>query len=99
MNMTNLPNIQFVEKDFTVPLLGKDRKYKVWYRPLWEWTLDLLSNSSLLSHFTWNAERLYKYDGAKFVRFVDEPWTGNRHWEIQVRSLNSFLQCSLIEVF
>ena len=62
------------------------RKYKVWRRNLWNWTLDLLSNHSLYHHFTWDAERLYKYDinSEAFVRFIDEPWTADRFWDIQV---------------
>ena len=49
-----------------------------------DWTLDLLSDQSLFHHFTWDAERLYKYDGESFVRFIDEPRTADRFWEIQV---------------
>ena len=44
----------------------------------------MLRDSRLQPHFTWDAERLYKFDGTSFERFVDEPWTANRYYEIQV---------------
>ena len=31
------------------------RSYTVWYRPLWDWTLDLLSNVRLHPHYTWTS--------------------------------------------
>lgn len=68
-----------------MPFKGETRTYVVWYRPLWDWTLDLLSDSRVAPHIVWDAERLYKFDGSKFVRFYDEPWTGDRFWNVQVR--------------
>jgi hypothetical protein len=38
----------------------------------------------LVKKFRWDAERLYKYNGADFVQFIHEPWTADRWWRIQV---------------
>jgi len=60
------------------------RNFKVFFRPLWDWALDLLRDEILAPHFVWEAERLFKYDGSRFVRFVDEPWTADEFWEVHV---------------
>lgn len=62
----------------------EERSFDVHYRPLWDWALDLLREPSLSPHFVWDAQRLYKHNGERFVRFVDEPWTGDRWWQLQV---------------
>jgi len=64
-------------------------KFDIAIWPLWDWCLDLLSDVKLAHLFTWQAQRKYKYNvtTAKWVRFFDEPWTGNPWWEIQVRTL------------
>jgi hypothetical protein len=38
----------------------------------------------LAPHFQWDAQRLFKFDGTKYVRFIHEPHTADRFWEIQV---------------
>ncbi|KAK7682341.1 hypothetical protein QCA50_014546 [Cerrena zonata] len=59
------------------------RTYEVWHRPIWDWTLDLLSDPILQSEFVWDAQRLFKYNDNHWTRFYDEPWTGDRWWEMQ----------------
>lgn len=48
--------------------------------------LDLIKDVRLSSFFTWDSIKLYHYDeGMKsFLHYFDEPWTGDRFWEIQV---------------
>ncbi|KAI0055128.1 hypothetical protein BV25DRAFT_1816053 [Artomyces pyxidatus] len=58
-------------------------KFEVWIRPLWDWALDLLRDPRLAPHFVWDAERLSKFNGTSFVRFIDEPWTANTFWDVQ----------------
>ncbi|KAI5982863.1 hypothetical protein EDD15DRAFT_2179828, partial [Pisolithus albus] len=60
-----------------------DLEFDVHYRPLWDWAMDILQDPLLQPHFTWDAQRLYKYNGERFERFIDEPWTGDRWWNIQ----------------
>jgi hypothetical protein len=75
---------QFEKYTITVPLRDKDYSYDVHGRPLWDWALDLIRDPRLAPYFVWDAQRLYKYNGNSFVRFINEPWTANRFWEIQV---------------
>jgi hypothetical protein len=41
----------------------------------------------LAPHFQWDAQRLSKFNGKEFVRFIHEPYTADRFWEIQVRTI------------
>lgn len=68
------------------------RNFEVWTRPLWEWTQDLLESPEMIGHFEWDAQRLSKFDGERFVQFYDEPWTAERFWEIQVSLSNLLCQ-------
>lgn len=69
-------------------MTAKYTKYEVlfdfWCRPLWDWVLDLIENPSMAPYFEWDAQKLYKYDGTKYIRFIHEPWTAARFWEVQV---------------
>ncbi|EIW75653.1 hypothetical protein CONPUDRAFT_65680 [Coniophora puteana RWD-64-598 SS2] len=61
-------------------------------RDLWDWSLDLLHNEQLAPHFVWDAQRVYKHNGkpgpeSEYVRFIDEPWTADRWWNVQQDSL------------
>lgn len=72
----------------TVEIDYKDEvlSYDVWIRPLWSWCEELLLDPELIKEFRWDAEKLYKYDGENWVRFIDEPWTANSWWAFQVSS-------------
>ncbi|KAF9245417.1 hypothetical protein BU15DRAFT_85700 [Melanogaster broomeanus] len=69
----------------TVPVHHKKRdlEFEVHFRPLWDWAMDLLQDPLLAPHFTWDAQRLYKHNGTRFERFIDEPWTADRWWNVQ----------------
>lgn len=54
------------------------------YHPLWDWALDLLRDCRLAPHFVFDAQRLSKFNGERFVRFIDEPWMANAFWNAQV---------------
>jgi len=67
----------------------------MWYRPLWDWVNDLLNDPLLAPHFVWDAERLFKYSTNKqeWIRFIDEPWTADRWWDIQVCFTGVMMSC------
>ena len=67
-----------------MPYKNETRSYDMYFRPIWNWTQDLLEDEQLAPHFVWDAQRLYKYNGDSFVRFYHEPWTGDRFWDVQV---------------
>ena len=62
------------------------REYMVHFRPLWDWTLSLLSDSTLSSFFVWDAVKIFQLDEKTNtrMRIFDEPWTGDLLWKIQV---------------
>ena len=67
-----------------MPYKNETKLYDMYFRPIWNWTQDLLEDEQLAPHFVWDAQRLYKYNGNSFVRFYHEPWTGDRFWDVQV---------------
>ncbi|PBK58170.1 hypothetical protein ARMSODRAFT_847759, partial [Armillaria solidipes] len=75
---------KFKKETISVPYKDELRNYDVHYRPLWDWTLDLLNDKDLAPHFVWDAVQLFREDknGIR-TQFFDEPWTGNTFWEIQ----------------
>ncbi len=66
---------------------GESVTYNVWRRPVWDWIMKLVQDPRLVPHFEWDAKHLFKYNGESWVRFYDEPVTGDLWWEIQVRIL------------
>ncbi|KAF8207444.1 hypothetical protein K438DRAFT_1904651 [Mycena galopus ATCC 62051] len=67
------------------------QSFEMYARPLWNWTLDLIQDPRLAPCFVWDAVKMYRHNGTSFVRFWNEPWTGNAYWEIQVRSIDAKL--------
>jgi hypothetical protein len=76
--------IKFTRYELTAKHAKHEILFDFWSRSLWDWVLDLVENPSLAPHFEWDAQKLYKHDGTKFVRFIHEPWTADRFWEVQV---------------
>lgn len=75
--------MQFFKHTVSVQYKKEPVEYDVHTRPIWEWALDLLANPELGPHFIWDAERVYKHNGTEYERFYNEPWTGDRWWDIQ----------------
>ncbi|KAI6106573.1 hypothetical protein EV401DRAFT_2060308 [Pisolithus croceorrhizus] len=79
----NQGKAKFTHHNIVAPYKGEDFMFPVYAQLLWDCALDLLSNPLLALHFTWDAQRLFKYDGSKYERFYSELWTGDRWWNIQ----------------
>ncbi|KAG2109187.1 hypothetical protein BD769DRAFT_1675003 [Suillus cothurnatus] len=75
----------FETSTISVPHHGEAREYTMYSRCLWNWALDLMRDIRFAPHFVFDAQRLYKFNGAWFVRFIDEPWTANAFWDAQSR--------------
>ncbi|KAG2142880.1 uncharacterized protein EDB93DRAFT_1241527 [Suillus bovinus] len=73
----------FSKHNVAVTYKKNEQVYEVHARPIWDWALDLLDNPLLAPHFVWDACRVYKHNDAQFERFFNEPWTGDRWWDIQ----------------
>ncbi|KAF9044107.1 hypothetical protein BJ165DRAFT_1594751 [Panaeolus papilionaceus] len=62
-----------------------DVEYSVWSRSTADWCRELLTNKSIVSHFEWDAVRIYHKENSNqgFERIYDEPWTSDSWWEVQ----------------
>ncbi|KAF6755064.1 hypothetical protein DFP72DRAFT_1033140 [Ephemerocybe angulata] len=69
----------------TVELKGEEKEHNFWCRSLWDWAADLIKDPTLAPFFEWDAQKLFKFDSEKeeWVRFVNEPWTGDRFYKVQ----------------
>ncbi|KAG2043250.1 hypothetical protein BDR03DRAFT_1005327 [Suillus americanus] len=73
----------FTKEEVTVSFCGVDQTFPLFHRSLWDWVTDLLQDPQVGPHFVFDAQRLSKFNGEKFVRFIHEPWTANAFWEYQ----------------
>ncbi|KAI0258987.1 hypothetical protein BC834DRAFT_1020051 [Gloeopeniophorella convolvens] len=64
---------------------GEERSFEVYYRPLWDWARDLLTNPLVAPHFEWDAQKIFRHNGESFIRIIDEPWTGDAFWDAQTK--------------
>ncbi|KAF7292147.1 hypothetical protein MIND_01241700 [Mycena indigotica] len=73
----------FEERTIDVQYKKKDHEFTMFVRPLWQWSLDLIRDPRVASFISWDAERLFRFDGQQWVPFYTEPWTGSACWNIQ----------------
>lgn len=52
------------------------------------WATNVVEDGVLSYFFEWDAVLLEKFNGRKWVRFVHEPWTAKRMWDVQVHILS-----------
>lgn len=86
--------LQFETKTIEVPYKKEMRSYLLHFWPIWNWVEDILRNPNIVSRFTWDSCQLYKYNKISkcYTQFINEPWTADRFWELQVCiKRNSFL--------
>ncbi|KAJ3509806.1 hypothetical protein NMY22_g16171 [Coprinellus aureogranulatus] len=69
---------------FPVPYKGVEVEFDLWYREIWDWCLELLRDPFYVRQMRWHALRLYRHNGFTFERFINEPWTADDWWFIQV---------------
>jgi len=68
----------------TIPYQNTTFKFDVWTRSLEAWCRELLGDKDILPHFRWDAQRKYQFNGDTFERIIDEPWTADAWWDVQV---------------
>jgi hypothetical protein len=69
----------------SIPYTQNDvRKFTLRSRSLWDWGVSLVQDPILAPHIQWDAQRLSKFNGKEYIRFIHEPYTADRFWEIQV---------------
>ena len=52
--------------------------------------MDHLINPDLVRQFEWDAQKVSRFDGERYMRIFTEPWTGTRFWDVQVRKSELF---------
>ncbi|KAI0336130.1 hypothetical protein GY45DRAFT_1291847 [Cubamyces sp. BRFM 1775] len=72
----------YTPKTLTVRYKTEDRMYEMHSRDPFEWAITLVKDPLLAPHFVWHSQRLYKYTGKEWERFVDEPSTADRWWDV-----------------
>jgi hypothetical protein len=77
----------------SVPYDGTIREFDLHYRNLWEWATDLLRDPQLFPHMVFDAQHFSKFDGKTFVTFVDEPYTAEAFWNVQVCNTVVVISC------
>lgn len=71
------------------------------FRDPWEWILEIVKDPNLAPNIAWSAQRVFRYDHTTklFERFVDEPWTAEAFWTVQVSNhiyINIFMTSNMI---
>ncbi|KAG2078672.1 hypothetical protein BDR04DRAFT_1124392 [Suillus decipiens] len=82
-DLTSQRYTRFQHDTLSVPFEKEVYEFDMHYRPLFDWALDLLRDERLAPHFVFDAQRLSKFNGERFVRFTDEPWTADAFWNAQ----------------
>lgn len=78
-------------KVLEVEYRGDVRTFDFWSRSLMAWATNILEDPFLSTVLEWDAVLLEKFNGEKWVRFIHEPWTAERMWNVQVRSLQFYI--------
>ncbi|KAL1754191.1 hypothetical protein FB107DRAFT_276040 [Schizophyllum commune] len=78
---THVPG--FTTTEFRSEGEGYSEIHEVHHTSIMEWMRSLAADPALKDYFVWNAQRMYIHNGQRFERFVDEPYTANRLWNIQ----------------
>jgi|ERR1700688_164812 len=89
----HIVSLKFNRYELTATYSRHEIAFDFWCRSLWDWVLDLVGNPALAPYFEWDAQKVFKHDGSKFVRFFNEPWTADRSWEVQV-SISNYISTS-----
>ncbi|KAG1888363.1 hypothetical protein F4604DRAFT_1877444 [Suillus subluteus] len=82
-DLTSQRYTRFQHDTLSVPFEKEVYKFDMHYHPLFNWALDLLRDQRLTPHFVFDVQRLSKFNGERFVHFIDEPWTADAFWNAQ----------------
>ncbi|KAI5998420.1 hypothetical protein F5J12DRAFT_724925, partial [Pisolithus orientalis] len=74
----------FQKSVISMPFAGETMEFDVYYCSPWDWACNLLKDSNVGPYFVFDAKHLAKFDGSSFVCFINEPWTANDFWTVQV---------------
>ncbi|KAK7049204.1 hypothetical protein VNI00_005805 [Paramarasmius palmivorus] len=87
---------RFQHSTISVPYKEENRVFDVYYRPLWDWILEMVKHPQLAPQMEWDARRHYRFDGTGWERFINEPWTADDWWDAQTK-INSHIHPSNLD--
>ncbi|KAI0690406.1 hypothetical protein C8T65DRAFT_745808 [Cerioporus squamosus] len=73
----------FEAKEFVVEYEHGPKTYKFQHRDAWDWAESLLVDPLMCRHFVWHAYKQFKRINGKWVRFIDEPFTADRLYDLE----------------
>ncbi|KAI0091220.1 hypothetical protein BDY19DRAFT_934569 [Irpex rosettiformis] len=73
----------FSSSTISAPYNNVNYQFQFHHRSLWDWVVAQVEDPKLAQHFHWDAQHLSKFDGTKWVRFYEEPWSADMFWEVQ----------------
>src|ERR1700733_3312988 len=71
-------NSQFQCSDIVHKFEDKEKTYKIWCRPLWDWIMDHLIDPELIRHFEWDTQKVFRVKDGIYKQIFTELWTGKR---------------------
>ena len=80
------------QEDVKVPYDDEVIKFPVWRIEAWDWVTSILTDPVLSKELRFDAERISRHNGEEFERIINEPWTANAWWDIQVRDKSALFQ-------
>ena len=63
---------------------GEEIEFPVWRIELSKWMKEILTHPELRRELRLDAEQLFRHNGEEFERFINEPWTADNFFDIQV---------------
>ncbi|KAK0474499.1 hypothetical protein IW261DRAFT_1568476 [Armillaria novae-zelandiae] len=77
--------VTFKKEKLSLEYKEEIQEYMLHFQPLWDWTLNLLSDPTLSLFFVWDAVKIFQLDEKTNtrMRIFDEPWTGDLLWKVQ----------------
>ncbi|KAF5371230.1 hypothetical protein D9758_004318 [Tetrapyrgos nigripes] len=82
-DLAAIKTLQFQKAPIKVEYKGEPKTFDVHFRPLSEWVEEIATSQKLAPYLNWDARVLSKFDGQKWERFIEEPWTADSWWRIQ----------------
>ncbi|KAJ7300529.1 hypothetical protein DFH08DRAFT_919254 [Mycena albidolilacea] len=76
--------IQFRKATVQASLWGAEKTYTFFYRDPWEWIRGLVTDPSLAHVTAWKSRRMFYCEDGGRERFITEPWTANRWYEVDM---------------
>ncbi|KAJ7136183.1 hypothetical protein C8R44DRAFT_609077, partial [Mycena epipterygia] len=75
--------VEFREDEFEEMFEGELWRFKFFYRDLWDWLFDLVSDPTLIDEIVWYPSRKYLVIDGVRQHLQDEPYNSDKLWELQ----------------